>query len=89
MKAGDVPRRDRGTGVRGEGYSMGIVAADFDNDGATDLYVTGVNRNILYRNERGQTFSDVTEQAGVSGIGPGAQETVVGGCGLAGLRQRF
>jgi enediyne biosynthesis protein E4 len=61
-------------GVRGEGYSMGAVAADFDNDGATDLYVTGVNRNILYRNERDRTFSDVTERAGVSGIGPGAKK---------------
>ena len=61
-------------GVRGEGYSMGAAAADFDNDGATDLYVTGVNRNILYRNERDGTFSDVTERAGVSGIGPGAKK---------------
>ena len=61
-------------GVRGEGYSMGAAAADFDNDGATDLYVTGVNRNVLYRNERDRTFSDVTELAGVSGIGPGGKK---------------
>jgi enediyne biosynthesis protein E4 len=61
-------------GVRGEGYSMGAAAADFDNDGATDLYVTGVNRNILYRNERDRTFSDVTDRAGVSGTGPGGRK---------------
>jgi hypothetical protein len=61
-------------GVGGEGYSMGVAAADFDNDGLTDLYVTGVNRNILYRNERGQTFADVTEQAGVSGVGAGGKK---------------
>jgi hypothetical protein len=54
-------------GVRGEGYSMGAAAADFDNDGWTDLYVTGVNRNTLYHNQRGGTFADVTERAGVSG----------------------
>jgi hypothetical protein len=31
-------------GVRGEGYSMGVAAGDYDNDGLTDLYVTGVNK---------------------------------------------
>ena len=29
---------------------MAAAAADFDNDGWTDLFVAGVNRNILYRN---------------------------------------
>jgi len=53
--------------VRGEGYSMGVAAADFDDDGWTDLYVTGVNRNILYHNNGNGTFSDVTSHAGVSG----------------------
>ena len=37
-------------GVAGEGYSNGVAAADYDNDGFTDLFVTGVNRNILYHN---------------------------------------
>jgi hypothetical protein len=53
---------------------MGAAAADFDNDGWTDLYVTGVNRNILYRNERDGTFADVTARAGVSGIGAGGKK---------------
>jgi hypothetical protein len=61
-------------GVRGDGYSMGASAGDFDNDGWTDLYVTGVNRNILYHNEGNGTFSDVTERAGVAGIGPGGRK---------------
>ena len=55
-------------GVQGEGYSMGVAAGDFDNDGLTDLYVTGVNRNILYRNRGKGRFADVTEAAGVSGM---------------------
>ena len=61
----DVTER---AGVAGEGYSMGAAAADYDNDGWTDLYVTGVNRNILYHNNRDGTFTDVTEKAGVTGI---------------------
>src|SRR5882724_13057518 len=32
-------------GLVGAGYSIGAAAADFDNDGCTDLYVTGINRN--------------------------------------------
>jgi hypothetical protein len=55
-------------GVAGEGYSMGVAAADYDNDGWTDLYVTGVNRNILYHNNKDGTFTDVTQKAGVTGI---------------------
>jgi enediyne biosynthesis protein E4 len=53
--------------VRGVGYSMGVAAGDYDNDGFVDLYVTGVNRNQLLHNNRDGTFSDVTEKAGVSG----------------------
>jgi hypothetical protein len=60
----DVTER---AGLQGEGYSMGVAAADFDNDGWTDLYVTGVNRNILYHNNGDGTFTDVTEHAAVSG----------------------
>jgi hypothetical protein len=58
-------------GVRGAGYSIGVAAADFDNDGFTDLYVTGINQNILYHNNGNGTFTDVTEHAGVSGISSG------------------
>jgi len=67
----DVTER---AGVRGEGYSMGAAAADFDNDGWTDLYVTGVNRNLLYRNRGDGTFADVTRAAGVSGTLAGGKK---------------
>jgi hypothetical protein len=58
-------------GVRGEGYAMGVAAADYDNDGATDLFIAGVNRNILYRNRGDGTFEDVTERAGLAHTGTG------------------
>ena len=54
-------------GLRGDGYSVGAAAADYDNDGHVDLYVTGYNRNFLYHNNGDGTFTDVTEKAGVTG----------------------
>jgi enediyne biosynthesis protein E4 len=58
-------------GLRGAGYSLGVAAADYDNDGRTDIYVTGVNRNILYHNNGNSTFTDVTRRAGVEGVSAG------------------
>jgi hypothetical protein len=52
-------------GVAGAGYSMGAAAADYNNDGYTDLFVAGVYRNILYRNLGNGKFEDVTEAAGI------------------------
>ena len=52
-------------GVGYPGWGMGAVAADFDNDGWDDLYVTCYGPNRLYRNQRDGTFSDVTAGAGV------------------------
>ena len=58
------------TGVAGEGYSMAVAAADFDNDGLTDLFVAGVNRNILYRNLGNGAFANVTGPARLAGVDP-------------------
>ncbi len=57
-------------GLQGIGYSMGVAAGDYDNDGFVDLYVTGVNRNQLLHNNGDGTFTDVTEKAGVGGMVP-------------------
>jgi len=54
-------------GVKGVGYSMGVAAGDYDNDGFVDLYVAGVNHNQLLHNNGDGTFTDVTEKAGVGG----------------------
>lgn len=58
----DVTER---AGLRGEGYSMGAAAGDFDNDGHPDLLVTGVGVLHLYRNRGDGTFEDVTQRAGL------------------------
>src|SRR5947209_927193 len=55
----DVTER---AGLRGEGYSMGAAAGDFDGDGFVDLYVTGYGGATLYRNRGDGTFEDVTRK---------------------------
>ena len=54
------------SGIDVFGYGMGGCAADFDNDGWTDLYITGATENRLYRNTSKGTFTDVTRVAGVT-----------------------
>ncbi|MFN0105297.1 MAG: CRTAC1 family protein [Bryobacteraceae bacterium] len=59
-----------GLAAAGDGnYGMGAAAADFDNDGFTDLYVTAFGRNVLYRNNGKGAFADVTKTAGVAAAG--------------------
>jgi hypothetical protein len=53
------------SGIRTSGYGMGGCAADYDNDGWTDLYLTRLEANVLYRNAEGH-FVDVTRNAGVA-----------------------
>src|SRR5580698_6620482 len=50
-------------GVGGSGYGMGVAAADYDNDGRVDLFVTSVNGNQLFHNNGDGTFTDVTAKA--------------------------
>ena len=46
-------------------WGMGCVAADYDNDGDIDLYVTNYGPNRLYRNEGDGRFVEVGPAAGV------------------------
>jgi hypothetical protein len=48
------------------GWAQGVCAGDYDNDGFTDLFVTYWGQNILYKNEGGKHFRDVTREAGLT-----------------------
>lgn len=50
-------------------YGMGVAAADYDNDGWTDLLLTGYPRCVLFHNNRDGTFTDVTAASGVGNEG--------------------
>ena len=53
-------------------FTKGVAAADYDNDGYPDLYVSNLNgNNFLYHNNHDNTFTEVAEQAGVPGPGKG------------------
>jgi hypothetical protein len=62
----DVTER---AGLKGVGYSMGIAAADYDNDGFIDLFVTGYKADRLYRNNGDGTFTDLTSKLLKTGDG--------------------
>ena len=53
------------SGIAGGGYGMGVATGDYDGDGWTDLYVTNLGSNQLWRNQGDGTFRDVTAEAGV------------------------
>jgi hypothetical protein len=64
------------SGAGDRGYGMGAATADYDGDGDTDLYVTNVGPNVLFRNEGPDangvvTFTDVSAEAGVDHPGFG------------------
>ena len=50
-------------------FAIGTAAADYDNDGWKDLYVTAIGGNRLFRNLGNGTFADVTAKAGTRGPG--------------------
>jgi hypothetical protein len=59
-------------GVAKRGFNKGVTAADYDNDGWPDLYVSNLGgTNFLYRNNRNGTFSEFGRGAGAPGPGQG------------------
>jgi hypothetical protein len=59
----------RAAGLAIETYGLGVAAADYDNDGDTDIYMTAVGPNRLFRNDGAGTFEDATATAGVADPG--------------------
>lgn len=64
-------------GVEGTGFGTTAAAADYDNDGRTDLLVVNFGSLILYQNEGGGRFRDVTAAAGLTSRQPGISATFV------------
>jgi tetratricopeptide (TPR) repeat protein len=53
-------------GIDRTAFTKGVVAADYDNDGYVDFYVSNLNGdNFLYHNNHDKTFTEVAAQAGV------------------------
>jgi enediyne biosynthesis protein E4 len=59
----------REAGLDVEMYGLGCAAADYDNDGFVDIYITCVGSNHLFHNLGNGKFVDVTEKAGVADPG--------------------
>ena len=46
-------------------YGMGVVSADYDNDGDSDIFLANLGKNLLFRNDAGR-FTEVGSQAGIA-----------------------
>jgi hypothetical protein len=57
---------EAGLAVRGTG--MGAAWGDYDGDGRLDLFVTRYGTNLLFHNEGGGRFRDVSAQTGVDRV---------------------
>lgn len=62
LRFDDVTRK---AGLARTGWGQGACAADYDNDGRPDLFVTYYGRSVLYHNEGNGAFRDVTKEAGL------------------------
>ena len=56
-------------GLNRVGWASAVCAADYDNDGWLDLFVTYFGTNVLYRNRGDGRFEDVTAKAGLPTTG--------------------
>ena len=48
-----------------DAYTIGVSAADYDNDGDDDVFVTTLEHDLLFRNDDGR-FTEVGKEAGLS-----------------------
>jgi len=59
---GDLRFEDvtQSAGLERGGWGQGVCAGDYNNDGWRDLFVTFWGQSVLYRNDGGESFTDVT-----------------------------
>jgi enediyne biosynthesis protein E4 len=55
-----------GSGLDVVTYGIGVAAADYDNDGLADLYLTSLDGDRLFHNEGSGKFRDVSKAAGIA-----------------------
>ena len=54
------------SGIKARGWGMGVAAADYDNDGWEDIYITCYGPNYLFHNLGNGQFEEVAAKAGVA-----------------------
>ena len=60
-------------------YGIGVLVADFDNDGWPDIYVANdSSSSTLYRNNRDGTFTDIAVEAGAAYSADGKPQAGMG-----------
>ena len=57
------------SGIDARVYGVGVAAADINNDGCTDLYLTNFGPNQLFRNNCDGTFTDLSTHSGIEATG--------------------
>ncbi len=57
------------SGIKARGYGMGVAAGDIDNDGRVDLYLTGLGRNQMFRNNGDGSFAEISKISGTDDPG--------------------
>ena len=65
--AGRFADRTAGSGLEVSFYGTGVAVGDFDGDGWTDLFVSAVGPNRLFRNLEGRRFEEVEAAGGAAG----------------------
>jgi hypothetical protein len=58
-----------GSGLDRSIYGIGSAAADFNNDGQVDIYLTALGHNRLLQGQGDGTFVDVTDESGTGDSG--------------------
>jgi hypothetical protein len=57
------------SGLARRGWGNGVCVADYDNDGFSDIYISGIGGGGLFHNNGDGTFADVTVRARVGNEG--------------------